>query len=61
MKMYYIYLIIAIVIILFFAGVRIVRPTSRGLIETMGKYTKYAQPGFHWVRKCPNSGPCSAS
>ena len=49
MKMYYIYLIIVIAIIVFFAGVRIVRPTSRGLIETMGKYTKYAQPGFHWV------------
>ena len=47
--MYYIYLIIVIVIILFFAGARIVRPTSRGLIETMGKYTKYAEPGFHWV------------
>jgi regulator of protease activity HflC (stomatin/prohibitin superfamily) len=47
--MYYIYLIIVIVIIVFFAGVRIVRPTSRGLIETMGKYTKYAEPGFHWI------------
>jgi regulator of protease activity HflC (stomatin/prohibitin superfamily) len=46
--MLYVYLIIAI-IILFFAGIRIVRPTSRGLVETMGKYTKYAQPGFHWV------------
>src|SRR5674476_1480397 len=49
MKMYYIYLIIVIAIIVFFAGVRIVRPTSRGLIETMGKYTKYAEPGFHWI------------
>jgi regulator of protease activity HflC (stomatin/prohibitin superfamily) len=48
-KMYYIYLIIVIAIILFFTGIRIVRPTSRGLIETMGKYTKYAQPGFHWI------------
>src|ERR1035437_314538 len=47
--MNYIYLIIAIVIILFLSGIRIVRPTSRGLIETMGKYTKYAEPGFHWV------------
>jgi len=47
--MYYIYLIIAIIIIVFFAGIRIVRPTNRGLIETMGKYTKYAQSGFHWV------------
>ena len=47
--MYYVYSIIVIIIILFFIGVRIVRPTSRGLIETMGKYTKYAEPGFHWV------------
>ena len=47
--MYYVYSIIVIIIILFFTGVRIVRPTSRGLIETMGKYTKYAEPGFHWV------------
>lgn len=47
--MYYLYPIIAIVVILFFAGIRIVRPTTRGLIETMGRYTKYAQPGFHWI------------
>ncbi len=47
--MYYIYFISAIVIILFFTGVRIVRPTSRGLIEAMGKYIKFAQPGFHWI------------
>jgi regulator of protease activity HflC (stomatin/prohibitin superfamily) len=45
----YVYLIIGIAVIIFFAGIRIVRPTSRGLIETMGKYTKYAQPGFHWI------------
>jgi regulator of protease activity HflC (stomatin/prohibitin superfamily) len=43
-------LIIAVVVlVIFFAGVRIVRPTHRGLIETLGKYTGYAQPGFHWV------------
>lgn len=42
-------IIAVIVLILFFAGIRIVRPTHRGLIETMGKYTKYANPGFHWV------------
>jgi regulator of protease activity HflC (stomatin/prohibitin superfamily) len=47
--MYYLYFIIAIAIIVFFSGIRIVRPTSRGLIETLGKYTKFAQPGFHWV------------
>lgn len=43
------YAIIPMVIAVFFAGIRIVRPTSRGLIETMGKYTKYAVPGFHWI------------
>jgi regulator of protease activity HflC (stomatin/prohibitin superfamily) len=47
--MYYAYVGIAIVVIIFFAGIRIVRPTNRGLIETLGKYTKYAQPGFHWI------------
>ena len=47
--MIYIYVAIALVVIIFFAGIRIVRPTSRGLIETLGKYTKYAQPGFHWI------------
>jgi len=47
--MFYFYIVIVIIIIIFFSGVRIVRPTSRGLIETMGKYTKYAQPGFHWI------------
>ena len=41
--------ILLIIIIIFFAGIRIVRPTSRGLIETLGKYTKYAEPGFHWI------------
>ncbi len=47
--MIYIYVAIALIVIIFFAGIRIVRPTSRGLIETLGKYTKYAQPGFHWI------------
>jgi regulator of protease activity HflC (stomatin/prohibitin superfamily) len=36
-------------IIVFFAGIRIVRPTSRGLVETFGRYSKFANPGFHWI------------
>lgn len=36
-------------IILFFSGIRIVRPTRRGLIEMFGKYSSFAEPGFHWV------------
>ena len=42
-------LYIALIAIIFFLGVRIIRPTHRGLIETFGKYTKFANPGFHWI------------
>lgn len=41
--------ILVLVLIIFLAGIKIVRPTERGLIETLGKYTKFAHPGFHWV------------
>ncbi len=46
--MNYWYFIIPVVL-LFFAGIRIVRPTQRGLIERLGKYYKFANPGFHWI------------
>ncbi|MEP6844943.1 MAG: SPFH domain-containing protein, partial [Panacibacter sp.] len=37
-------------VLLFFAlGVKIVRPTHRGLIERLGKYRRFANPGFHWI------------
>jgi regulator of protease activity HflC (stomatin/prohibitin superfamily) len=36
-------------LILFFSGVRIIRPTHRGLVEVFGKYRRFAGPGFHWV------------
>ena len=42
------YFIIPVVVI-FFAGIRIVRPTERGLIERLGKYHNFAHPGFHWI------------
>ena len=45
-----IYIIVAIfVVIIFFSGIRIVRPTHRGLIERLGKYRKFTNPGFHWI------------
>ncbi len=37
------------IIIVFFAGIRIVRPTHRGLIERLGKYKRFAKPGFNWI------------
>jgi len=46
--MNYLYLLIPIVVILL-AGIRIVRPTQRGLIERLGKYHNFANPGFHWI------------
>lgn len=46
---YLILVVVFILVVLLLAGIRIVRPTERGLIETFGKYTKFAQPGFHWV------------
>lgn len=36
-------------IIFLLSGIRIIRPTERGLVERLGKYKKYAQPGFHWI------------
>ncbi len=41
--------IVVAVLIVFFAGIRIVRPTSRGLIERFGKYNRFAMAGFHWI------------
>jgi regulator of protease activity HflC (stomatin/prohibitin superfamily) len=48
MDLSYIYIIVPFTIILL-AGIRIVRPTHKGLIERLGKYRKLAQPGFHWI------------
>ena len=42
-------IIVGAVGLLFFSGIRIVRPTHRGLIERFGKYNRFANPGFHWI------------
>jgi regulator of protease activity HflC (stomatin/prohibitin superfamily) len=38
-----------ILFILFLSGIRIIRPTNRGLIERLGKYVRFAKAGFHWI------------
>ncbi len=38
-----------IVLFFFLIGIRIVRPTNRGLVERLGKYHHFANPGFHWI------------
>ena len=35
--------------VLFFSGIKIVRPIEKGLIETLGKYSKTAEQGFNWI------------
>jgi len=36
-------------LLIFLLGVQIVRPTHRGLVERLGKYHRFADPGFHWI------------
>ena len=43
------YVLIPLAVIILAAGIKIVRPTQRGLIERLGKYSKFANPGFHWI------------
>jgi regulator of protease activity HflC (stomatin/prohibitin superfamily) len=49
MSLYLYILIGAFVLIILLSGIRIVRPTHRALIERLGKYNRFANPGFHWI------------
>ena len=42
-------IILLVAFFIFLMGIRIVRPTHRGLIERLGKYSRFASPGFNWV------------
>jgi len=42
-------IIIIVVVLFFFIGIRIVRPTQRALVERLGKYHRFASPGFNWI------------
>ncbi len=41
--------LVIVAVVLFLMGVRIIRPTHRGLIERLGRYQRFANPGFHWI------------
>jgi regulator of protease activity HflC (stomatin/prohibitin superfamily) len=43
------YILITAAVLLFFFGIRIVRPTQRGLVERLGRYHHFAEAGFHWI------------
>lgn len=34
---------------IFIFGIRIIQQTTRGLVETFGKFSRYANPGFQWI------------
>ncbi len=38
-----------VIVFVFFSGIRIVRPTHRGLIERLGRYKRFAHAGFNWI------------
>jgi regulator of protease activity HflC (stomatin/prohibitin superfamily) len=42
-------LAIAVAVAYVLCGIRIVRPIERGLIERLGRYNRFASPGFHWI------------
>ncbi len=44
-----VFVIVAFAVLTFLLGIRIVRPTHRGLIERLGKYRHFAAPGFNWI------------
>ena len=37
----------AAAVVIFLMGIRIVRPTHRGLVERLGKYRRFANRGFN--------------
>ncbi len=41
--------LIVLTLVIFFSGIRIVRPTERAAIERLGKYKKFCKPGFQWI------------
>lgn len=43
------FFIVGAIVFIFFSGIRIVRPTHRGLVERLGKYNRFAGAGFHWI------------
>lgn len=38
-----------LIVLFMFSGIRIVRPTSKGLVERLGKYRRFADSGFNWI------------
>lgn len=48
MRFVLLFVVVAAVVV-FLLGIRIVRPTHRGVIERLGKYRRFAKWGFNWI------------
>jgi len=46
---YIIYVVVGVIGSFLLSGIRIIRPTHRGVIETLGKYRGYREAGFTWI------------
>src|SRR5512141_91423 len=46
---YAVFFVIVVPVVIFLMGVRVVRPTHKGLVERLGKYRRFANPGFNWI------------
>ena len=45
----WLFVLVPVVVFWWLLGIRIVRPTHRGLVERLGKYRRFAKAGFNWV------------
>jgi len=43
----FVIIIVLFIVVGILSGIRIVRPTHRGLVERLGKYSRFAGPGIH--------------
>ena len=41
--------VVVIIVLILVMGIRIIRPTHRGLVERLGKYNRYCDPGLHII------------
>ena len=46
---YWIPAVVLLIAVFLLSGMRVVRPTTRGLVERLGKYRRFANPGFSWI------------
>jgi regulator of protease activity HflC (stomatin/prohibitin superfamily) len=46
---YILYAILVILVIYFLSGIRTIRPNSRGVVETLGKFSGIREPGLNYV------------